>query len=451
MKTPRQRIVSCVRLLSVLGGLLVPLGPMFAADRAEQKSLPTALQEYVAIEDAAFAWSVRESSELPNGMGKLHQIELTSQQWQGITWKHLLAVFEPQTLLHDDQALLFITGGRTGSELREGDLKMGAELARMTKARCAFLLQVPNQPLLGDRYEDDLISETFLKYIETRDATWPLLFPMVKSAVRAMDTLAAFTRQSTGKPVEHFVVTGASKRGWTTWLTAVADRRVRGIAPMVIDTLNLPKQTRYQIDVWGDYSEQIIDYTSKGLVDVLEDKPELPLWKWVDPYTYRSELNLPKLLINGTNDPYWVLDALNNYWSDLNGQKYILYVPNAGHGLDGGREHALRTLAAFTAHIASGTPFPEIKWQHSNGNKNLNLEVSSSAVPQKALLWTAHAEGRDFRKSTWKSTSLAANEKGVFRGSVPRAESGHVALFAEVHFEYRGIPYSFCTQLATDY
>ena len=42
---------------------------------------------------------------------------------------------------------------------------------------------------------------------------------------------------------------------------------------------------------------------------------------WSIPWVYRDKLTMPKLILNGTNDPYWTLDALNLYWDDLNGRQ----------------------------------------------------------------------------------------------------------------------------------
>ena len=416
------------------------------AKEPANKEVPMALQDYVAAKDDSFAWKLLKNDR--SGDLLTYDIELTSQVWEGITWKHALTIFVPLNhLRHRDTVLLFIMGGSTGGQPSADDRAMARQLANNAEMPVALLNQVPNQPLLGDRKEDDLISETFLKYLETKDAKWPLLFPMVKSAVRAMDAIQEIALQKHNQTIERFVVTGGSKRGWTTWLTAVADKRVAGIAPIVIDTLNFPVQMKHQKETWGTYSEQIADYTLKGLVDVMQKQPEIPIWKWVDPYTYRSQLSLPKLLINGTNDRYWVIDAMNLYWDDLIGEKHVLYVPNAGHSLDGGKENALITLAVFAQHIATQEPLPNISWKHDDDGDRMRLVVHSAPAPKKVRLWVAHSEDKDFRPDHWEATPISADGDGAYVAHVEKPATGHVAFFSEVTHQFGPLEYGLSTQI----
>jgi PhoPQ-activated pathogenicity-related protein len=437
-----------MRLPAIL--LLLSLGVELGLPCAEAKEpaaeeIPTALQEYVAAKDDAYAWKILRNERKDGAL--VYDVDLTSQVWQGITWQHALTVFVPANIQHKNTVLLFIYGGSTGGRLGDEDQQMGQRLAAAAQMPVAFLSQVPNQPLLGDRKEDDLISETFLRYLDTKDAKWPLLFPMVKSAVRAMDAIEEIAEQEHSVIIDRFVVTGGSKRGWTTWLSAVADDRVAGIAPIVIDTLNFPAQMKHQKETWGQYSEQIADYTLKGLVDVMLKQPDVPLWRWVDPYTYRSELDLPKLVINGTNDRYWVIDALNIYWDDLVGEKHVLYVPNAGHGLDGGREGALTTLAVFAQHIALQTSLPQLKWKHDDDGESMRLAVRSNPKPKSVRLWTARSEDKDFRPDKWEATEIVANGDGEFVARVEKADTGHVAFFAEARYPFGDLEYALSTQM----
>src|SRR5207253_11419209 len=142
---------------------------------------------------------------------------------------------------------LFNTGGRPN----DGNIAFGLTIAAKIKAPVAFLYGIPNQPLLDGKTEDTLIAETFVRYLQTKDEDWPLLFPMVKSLVRAMDALQAFSARELKQPTSGFIIAGASKRGWTTWLTAAVDRRVKAISPLVIDTLNMPEQLPNQIKSFG--------------------------------------------------------------------------------------------------------------------------------------------------------------------------------------------------------
>ena len=408
--------------------------------RIEDARLPSAIFDYVAKPEPDYSWKLRKSLETP--AGKLYEIAMRSQKWQDITWDHLMYVYEPRNVACQDHMLLFVTGGSNGKTPGDGEHVMGFSLAQLSEARVAILYQVPNQPLFDNRYEDDLITETWLKYLQSGDESWPLLFPMVKSAVKAMDTLEAVAKEQWQASLKGFVITGASKRGWTSWLTPVVDKRIVATVPMVIDVLNFRSQMKHQMDVWGKYSEQIHDYSSKGLIKENDESPrEMRLREMMDPYTYRSVLKLPKLLVNGTNDRYWVVDAMSLYWSDLEGPKYVLQIPNAGHGLNGGRDRVLATTAAFFRHVVQGRDLPQISWQALQDESSYELQLRVDPAPRQAKLWYAHSSNGDFRDSRWQAVAMENGQTG-FSGRVSKPSNGdHVAYFGEAEFGADGRPF----------
>ena len=321
-------------------------------------------------------------------------------------------------------------------------------LAERAGAVAAVITRVPNQPLYDGRKEDALIAYTFDQFLQSGDESWPLLFPMVKSAVRGLDTIQAVAQKNFLQKIERFVVSGASKRGWTTWLTGASDPRVAAIAPMVIDMLNMKVQTDWAKKVYGKQSEQIRDYEEHNLVDRMDDPRMIQLRSFVDPYSYRNRYTMPKLLLLGTNDPYWTVDSLRHYWNDLPGPKLIFQTPNAGHDLAGGAQ-ATQTLAAFFEMVADGKPLPTMDWKiadHSNPGSTIDAGVDG---PVKSFrLWTADSATRDFRKERWSSQELAPAKDGKkISATVEKPAMGYRAFLIEAELvSPSGHPYKLSTE-----
>lgn len=433
-ETPRRRLSAPIAALIALAA--------GSAARAD-------LFEYVGREDPSFAWSQESNHDTESG--RIVSLTLHSQTWRGIPWVHQLRVYEPKEVLYPRHMLLFITGGSTDSRPKPEDHAMGFALARLCGSRVAVLPQVPNQPLLGGKKEDDLIGETFMIYLKTREADAPLLLPMVKSAVAAMDALQQWAEKD-GRPVEKFVVTGASKRGWTTWLTGAVDggKRVAAIAPMVIPTLNMKAQTKHQLDVWGQYSEQIEDYTRRGLTEQFDTPVGRELWKLVDPYTYLDRIAVPVLQINGTNDRYWTLDSMNLFWDDIRAPKYVVYLPNAGHGLDQHRDYALHGIGALMRHAASGRPMPEVSWEAvTNPDGSLKLKVSAREA-RGVKFWAVQSDTRDFRESRWeplRDELVESDGPDGTKSATLSPGARNAAILGDLTFEVDGLEYHLSTQV----
>jgi PhoPQ-activated pathogenicity-related protein len=395
-------------------------------------SLPFAVQaeknaliKYVRQPDTAFAWNVTKTKT--NRDSVVHRITLTSQGWRGTNWTHDMVVVRPAKVRNPDIAFLYVTGSADPA----AQLEVLQRLAKQAGAVTALIGDVPNQPLYGGRSEDALIAYTFDQFARTGDETWPVLFPMVKSVIRGIDAVQQLVKEQSGAEIERVVVSGASKRGWTTWLTAAVDQRVAGIAPMVFDMLNMKAQTAWAQKVYGHQSEAISDYSDANLIARINDPAIAKLREWVDPYSYRSLFKMPKLILLGTNDPYWTVDSLRHYWSDLPEPKLVYQTPNAGHGIAGGKE-AINTLAAFFEMIADRTELPQMQWSIRPEQDAALIKVHVNQSAKSARLWTSSSPDRDFRNDQWKSREVSVKSGSAHvEASIDQPAKGYRAFLIE--------------------
>ena len=437
--------LGCV--LSVLGGLLFCL-PIHAAKE-------TALDRYVAKPDTNYTW--RLLNKFPGQGQTTYVLEMISQAWLTTNevdqpiWKHWLTIVKPDKV-SSSKTLLFIAGGSKDRPAPKSVDEKLAGIALATKSVLAELRDVPNQPLLfndqpKDRSEDAIIAYSWDKYIRTGDDKWPLRLPMTKSAVRAMDTVQAFCASDDGgkTKIDSFVVSGASKRGWTTWTTAIVDKRVVAIIPIVIDLLNIEPSFKHHYEAYGNWSPAVKDYTNMKLMDWIGRKEHHDLMTIEDPYEYRDRLTLPKFLINACGDQFFVLDSSQFYFDDLIGPKYLRYVPNADHSLRG--SDALLTLLACYHAVLTDAKLPNFSWKFE---KDGAIRVAAKDKPAEVKLWQAtNPSTRDFRLDVtgpiWTNTPLQG-DSGTFIGKIEPPAKGWTAFMVELTYPNGGpAPFKFTT------
>lgn len=448
-----------VRLIAFLF-LAVPVlaaGPQRPAPAA--RSVETALDRYVAAPDPSFSWKVLRA--LPAEGVTATLLQMTSQRWlteqevERPLWTHWITVVRPEQVKHD-LAMLYITGGSLERQPPSRPPAWLVELARDTGTVVAELRLVPNQPIVFTadparkaRTEDDFIAYTWDKFLRTGDEKWPARLPMTKSAVRAMDAVTAFAASPEGgsAKVARFVVSGASKRGWTTWTTAAVDRRVIAIVPAVIDLLNVEPSFVHHWRAYGAWSEAVKDYYEQGIMDWMGTEQFRALMRIEEPYEYRDRLTLPKFILNASGDQFFLPDSSHFYFDKLRGEKHLRYVPNADHSLDD--TDAIESVHAFYASVVTNTRRPEIRWTFERDG---SIKATATERPDSVRLWQAvNPRARNFRLDVlgpaYKSRPLTPSGPNTWTARVEPPASGWTAFFIEMRFPSGG-KYPFTTTTA---
>jgi PhoPQ-activated pathogenicity-related protein len=273
---------------------------------------------------------------------------------------------------------------------------------------------------------------------------------MTKAAVRAMDTITAFMATPEGGrvPVDRFVVSGGSKRGWTTWTTAAVDKRVVAIIPMSIDMLNIEKSFEHHWRVYGFWAPAVKDYVEAGLMDWNGTPQYREMQSIEEPYSYRDRITIPKFIVNASGDQFFLPDSSRFYFDNLEGEKHLRYLPNTNHHREG-TDYRESNIAFYEAFL-SGAQRPRFTWKFED---NGDIRVDSKDRPSAVKLWqAANPEHRDFRMMTigpaYRASDVTERAKGVYIGHVDTSAKGWTAYFIEMTYPSGGkYPFKFTTSI----
>ena len=393
-------------------------------------------------------------------------VNLTSQAWMSEAdwgadwgganahWWHYMFIITPSEIKSDskDWRTLYITNGKNSDPVpgkNNENIGGTAELAMTTGQVFVTLLQVPNVPIylktpdgtqtraFGD---DDLLANTFVHYmdyikaggtnaIEDKDslgaASWVVILPMVKAGFAAM--AAAESILGDTAPAK-WAVTGASKRGWTAWLVGAVDmardasnKRVQGIAPIVLDGVHFEKTLKLHYEAYGGWSFAMRAFLDAGFTGRIDSEEIKPLWELIDPYYYMTRYKgLPKLVCNALGDEWFLPDDSRYWYNEMKefGPLSLVMVPDAEHSMATGLPSLIPTIGSFVSNLAANRESPHFTWEidygHDEKDASIVVTIDSAFVdmPRTVQMWHSATCHKDTLRRDFRLVNLDAKTMG---------------------------------------
>jgi hypothetical protein len=261
----------------------------------------------------------------------------------------------------------------------------------------------------------------------------------------AMTEFVATNKPELGATLTHFVVSGASKRGWTTWLTGIVDPnryipwfitrqilivvlcfdlRVVAIVPIVLDIINFVTTEHHQYRSYGGWTWAINDYWECNVMERVDTPEMTELQKVIDPFFYLDRLTMPKLIVNAVLDEFMqpgmllrrfyyhmsrrilYADDTHYWWNDMPEPKHFLMTPNAEHSEATGLLEVVPAVTAWIDSLLKQQTVPTFNWTIAAETGEITAVLDHVGKVHKASVWWAYSCGnnakdgvkrRDFR------------------------------------------------------
>lgn len=388
----------------------------------------------------------------------IYSYQLTSQSWSPgnivlpSTWLHDIDIFIPENA-YSQRALVIVNNG-TNHTAEDKDpmsptdftTEMLETIARATRTIVISISNVPNQHLVYHddgklRREDDSVACSWTLFMSAPEEQLitPLHLPMTIAVSQVMTLAQQELKQWN---IKSFIVSGASKRGWVAWLSAIADPRIEAIAPFVINLLNINVSLKHMYQSYGgNWPIAFYPYYQENIDKKIDTVEFSNLMQIVDPLQYlgskyEPRLTISKYIINASGDDFFVPDNTTCYYDKLPGDKTLRVAPNTDH-------YKILTIAeesliTFVNRIQNSIPMPNINVRlHPQKNSQV-LTAHFFESPQKITLWTANNPiSRDFRYACgirYTSSPLELTSKGDVEVLLKTPTTGWQATFIEATF-----------------
>ncbi|EAO7498103.1 hypothetical protein FPM78_03690 [Salmonella enterica] len=303
--------------------------------------------------------------------------ELLSQHWSPddmvtpAQWRHNVDIYIPETA-KEHHALVVVNNGINydkGVQItgKPGDFPQEtlASISRDTNTIVISVSDIPNQYLTfqDDKKplkEDESVSRSWALFMEAPEQRklMPLNIPMVTALSQAM-RLAK--KELTQWNINSFIITGISKRGWTTWLSAIADPDVEAIVPFAIDLLDIDASLEHIYQSYGgNWPITFYPYYQQGIDEKIKSPTFTQLRQIIDPLRYlntiyQPRLAIPKYIINGSAI---TLMSVSLFLLYLTGPIYWAVIQDVVHkdkvGSVGGAMHGLANISGIIGPLVTG-------------------------------------------------------------------------------------------------
>jgi PhoPQ-activated pathogenicity-related protein len=405
------------------------------------------LDEYIRKPESKFAW--HDTGVVIDKMlfgSTATMLNVTSLEWldttkaigpNGALWTHQVMVVIPKKLTITNMSTVVMTGGCNADHgngtgpapptAKDEYLAVADNIAYQTGGIVVAVYQIPNckmhfpsDPSGKAREEDALIAWAWYEYIQDpqHNPEWLPRLPMAKAGFQCMKAVEQYLSQKKIANINGWLVSGASKRGWTSWIVGAVTPtpdlpNVIAIAPLVPIVPDLIPEIHRQWKSYDGFTFAFTDYTAINFTQFLDGPEFSSALEIIDPIHYGERLaQIPKVVVLSSDDEFMQFDWSDIWYEKLTGEKHLLIAPNSEHSLASGIPEILACLSAFYVSLAKGlTERPSFTYDYNNSTGAITVTIPDNIPHGKVVLrhaQTMQSERRDFR---W--IRLANNDTGA--------------------------------------